>query len=180
MFYLDMNIIRDVTESRNTVSAEMFTKLREKGMGCYTSVFTWMEWTDNKQDDAYVDQERKKRMEYNKICRDRGNKALDSSGLKTVEIQFKDNLESYTWIKPIIPTDDIWTTALYISLTSSIAALDALHLSIALVSNCKFLVTRDSNFSTQCKTLQQNNMIPADVVVGDPDMILKYVDGESS
>lgn len=167
VFYFDTSVIRDITEDRCDHSTRLSAIAKEKGWKCYTSVFALMEWIDNKQDDEYVAQEREKREEYNKICRQRGQKILDPDSFVVVENMFKDAISEHAHVKPIVPSRNIWNTALDITLVSNIFSPDALHLATAIESHCTFLATTDSPLIKECKRLSEMGKVSSQLLVTD-------------
>lgn len=171
VFYFDTSVIRDITEDRCAYSTRLSAIAKEKGWKCYTSIFALMEWIDNKQDDEYVEQEREKREEYNKICRQRGQKILNTDRLVAVERVFKDAVSEHAHVELIVPSTNIWNIALDITLLSTISSPDALHLATALESQCTFLATTDSPLIKECKRLSKIGKMPSQLLVADTQLI---------
>lgn len=145
-FYLDTNVIRDVTNDRQKESIILVRRIRDNKWKCYTSIFTFMEMVDAEQEELFVSEKRNDGMEYSTICRQRNQIKLSNEALREVEVRFKWIFTEYPFIKPISLSDKGWDLALHIASNSTIFAPDIIHLAAAWESDAHILVTSDTHF----------------------------------
>lgn len=148
--YLDTNFIRDNLELRNQNSIELMGKMRDNRWSCFTSIFSFMELSDNKKEDLFFLDALNKKKEARTILREIKSLKLDINHFKQVEKYIKN---ASVFLK-FVQTSDIldsegWELALRLSSSSTLWAPDVLHLATAWITNCNIIITSDTDFTKE-------------------------------
>lgn len=159
-FYFDTNIIRDIIKRKSHEVLSLYRDIRTKDWACLTSTFALMEFVDVEQADIFARNEFNHGKEYNTVCRSLHNKNLGSDELERVRNDLANNIKTLQHIKRIVPNDHTWELAMDLSLQSNIHAADAMHLAMAVVSGCNFLVTNDQLIIKEANRLIEANLLP--------------------
>ena len=98
------------------------------------------------QEDAFVAEKRKERIDYSTICRSRNQMDLTKEQLEEAGDEFRLVRGRYPFIQSVSLTEDGWNLALHIAEKSNIFAPDAIHLAAAWQCKSNILLTADDHF----------------------------------
>ena len=168
VFYLDTNVILDDAKNRRIASIKWVQKIKENNWGCFTSVLGFMEMIDYEQEDAFVAEKRKERIEYSTICRSRNQMDLTKEQLEEVGDDFRLVRGRYPFIQSVSLTEDGWNLALHIAEKSNIFAPDAIHLAAAWQCKSNILLTADDHFKKYGNIVLEDNGLDKELRIYNP------------
>ncbi len=144
--YIDTNICRDFIKGRGTEATQALGLIRDRGYGCFTSIFTAMELTDTEKASIFFTKKFRRGWDINKIIRARYQKDLSITDLEEAEDDVKHFFMQNSFIKFANLEGTQWDLALNISSTSNLFASDVIHLVTAWSSKCSVFLTSDEFF----------------------------------
>ena len=150
VFYLDTNIILDDAKNRRLASIEWVQKIKENNWGCFTSVLGLMEMIDYEQEDAFVAEKRKERIEYSTICRCRNQMDLTKEQLEEAGDEFRLVRGRYPFIQSVSLTEDGW------------------NLAAAWQCKSNILLTADDHFKTHGNVVLKDNGLDEELRIYNP------------
>lgn len=151
--YLDTNIILDVINNRWTSSVNLVERIKSEHWKCISSRFTNLELLDIEHEQRYIENLLAEGYPLSRVRGLLGNRyqkahSLPKRDLEQIHVFLATHAETtLSFISFQYPlAESFWDKAEKYCDTTEIAVADAMHLALALESECNILVTRDKDF----------------------------------
>jgi len=173
ILYLDSGIIRSFIEKKPPVLVNLFRTIKDRKWQCFTSTFGILELSNLKKDDVYLRKGVSNKLEYKEIIKGRDQKNLSSAELKEVRKYIRTFLKKYPHFSFIDIPQEVWKSALEITLNTNIHSIDAVHLACAIYFGANLLVTNDGHFIRESDSLLKNHKLADRIRVVLPEKVFE-------
>ena len=168
--YLDTCILQGAISQQNNADIIFLDTLKKKKVKVYSSIHTLMELMDIEKDRTFlIKKVFDEHKAVNSFLRGRAEKDLNQSELGKAVNKVNNFLFTNKQITFGNITEDVWNDVKSIVENSNIHSSDALHLALAIMWQCQFLVTHDQFFITEgnriLKESDNTKIIVCDIAV---------------